>query len=981
MAKYSSKEAYDLVKVFADKMGYQLDVDKRGPMVYEGKLKQGGPTVANQMLAELARKVVSSGLIGDLDMRQALTDLSSELEAADTHRRLKREVAKAPGKEAQVRVPIHSRTGRPLGIQRPDGSIVKLHLKQSDVEEVESLMKGAPKISGYFQKPGERKEGVPYDPVVNIDAYGPEFRRMVLKKVLARNKEAGGWVKGSKVVEMYGTKTALPRERGPRRIPEEFPGETADQKKWRTGVEVDKETGKEKPTEDPGSLARMQAEADAPDKPERFRSALEEAAAEALGPKNRNIFGQIKGGGPMVSSKPEVQTEAPREFKYDLPPGVDQVLVDGKYMFSYPGSKKPGTIDDVYAYFKKQVKGLDPDALDNLKRVATAKEAIKFQMEDPSGADTALDTYAGVKARKAGGTRNPDEYEVAERRASKKQMYDEMAPSDRKAREIAAAIRAQEENKEPYLSPGRRLFSATESKQWKFMNSSAQKLKAYLRKSGMPEPEIEAKVLKILKPYIDSIHSVKFETRKATKKSLEKPQNVPYFQMTKPDAKGKSMKAIILPGKGQSMNEMDGIRAYEVRAATQVIKALQAEEAKVRLAMGENPEDLRREGLSLSRKSVGKRPFNASKTKDIVTSPFARTAEEVGAAQGAAANRGTKLGTMVESAVRDLLKRNLSKPELETALNSVRKRFKERHNLSPANFMRIASAFDDRIKDLVTVDITTAAQQKQRREFLDRPDVRSSEGQVGTPSTREKTVEQILEEHKKRGSWNQAAEAEQQGRISKRIAEYLRLAQGKADISVGAALSPAERTQAARAAKGAPEEVMARAGTSMRRSLEGKRDFAIEDKRRRVAAKLKQLMDPRTSAAVKKLLAHPANRAKYGDVTTPQEIVPNMLRKLLEEHVMGSSDPLTEYFGPAKDTGVSMPFTPRELPPKFGPPVETEVPDLGALLGLGKAGRPVQGPAPAPAPREIPPVEARLSAKILERLKKTGSYKRPTRRR
>jgi hypothetical protein len=268
MAKYSSKEAYDLVKVFADKMGYQLDVDKRGPMVYEGKLKQGGPTVANQMLAELARKVVSSGLIGDLDMRQALTDLSGELEAADTHRRLKREVAKQPGKEAQVRVPIHSRTGRPLGIQRPDGSIVKLHLKQSDVEEVESLMKGAPKISGYFQKPGERKEGVPYDPVVNIDAYGPEFRRMVLKKVLARNKEAGGWVKGSKVVEMYGTKTGLPRERGPRGIPEEFPGETADQKKWRTGVEVDKETGKEKPTEDPGSLARMQAEADAPDAPQ-----------------------------------------------------------------------------------------------------------------------------------------------------------------------------------------------------------------------------------------------------------------------------------------------------------------------------------------------------------------------------------------------------------------------------------------------------------------------------------------------------------------------------------------------------------------------------------------------------------------------------------------------------------------------------------------------------------------------------------------
>ena len=978
MAEYTSNEIYKFLKVFADKMGYKLDADKRGPFEYEGKLKQGGPTVANQMLAELARKVVSSGLIGNLDMRQAFLDFSGELEAADTHRRLKREVAKAPGKEAEVRVPIHSRTGRPLGIQRPDGSIVKLHLKQSDVEEVEGMVKRAPKFSGYFQKAGERKKGVPYDPVVNIDMYGSGIRKAVLKKVLARNKESGGWVKGSKVVEMYGTKTALSRERGLSRIPEEFPGETEQQKKSRSLL-----------------LERMQEEADKEDKPERFRSALEEAAAEALGPKNRNIFGQIKGGGPMVARKPEVQTSPLRDFKYDLPPGVDQVLVDGKYMFSYPGSKKPGTIDDVYAYFKKQVKGLDPDALDNLKRVATAKEAIKFQMEDPSGADTALDTYAGVKARKAGGTRNPDEYEVAERRASKKQMYDEMAPSDRKARETAAAIREQEENRPPYLSPGRRLFSAPGSKQWEFMNKSVKKLKAYLRKSGMPEAEIEAKVLKILKPYIDSIHSAKFETRKATKKSLEKPQNVPYFQMTKPDAKGKSMKAIILPGKGQSTNEMDGVRAYEVRAATQVIKALQAEEAKVRLEMARQAErsgtkdavanamaEMEAEGLSLSRTSLGKRPFNASKTKDIVTSPFARTAEEVGAAEGAAANRGTKIGTMVENAVRDLLKRNLSKPELETALNSVRKRFKERHNLSPANFMRIASAYDDRIKDLVTVDITTAAQQKQRREFLERPDVRSSEGQVGTPDTPKKTLQQTIEEHKKRGSWNQAAEAEQQDRISKRIAKYLRLAQGKADISVGKALSPAERTQAARSPKGAPEEVMARAGTSMRRSLEGKRDFAIEDKRRRVAAKLKQLMDPRMSAAVKKLMANPDNLVTRINMQgLPRDRTEDLLRELITTHVGGRGSSML--LGPTADTGVSMPFEPAKYTPRLQgrAPVETEVPDLGALLGLGKAGRPVQGPAPAPAPREIPPVEARLSAKILERLKKTGSYKRPTRRR
>jgi hypothetical protein len=463
MAKYSSKDAYDLVHAFADKMGYELDVSKRGPMQYEGKLKQGGPTVANQMLAELARKIVSSGLIGDLDMRQALTDLSGELEAADTHRRLKRELAKQPEAQEKVRVPIHSRTGRPLGIQRPDGSIVKLHLKQSDLQDMEDLIKSNPELTGYFQKAGERKKGVPYDPVVDIDVYGPAFRKRTLKKVLERHKESGDWVKGSKVVEMYGHKTALPRERGPSGIPEEFPGETEEQKKQRERL-----------------VKRMQEEADAPDKPGRFREALKEAAADALGPQNRTAFGRIKGGGPMIAPKPDVATEAPGKFEYDLPDGVDQVLVDGKYMFTYPGSKKPGTIDDVYAYYKKRVKGLDPEALDNLKRVTTAKQAIKFQMEDPLGADTALDTYAGIKARKSGGARNPDEYEVAERRASKKQMYEEMAPSDRKAREMAAAIRAQEENKEPYLSPGRRLFSGRGSKQWEFMNRSAKKLRAYL---------------------------------------------------------------------------------------------------------------------------------------------------------------------------------------------------------------------------------------------------------------------------------------------------------------------------------------------------------------------------------------------------------------------------------------------------------------------------------------------------------------------
>lgn len=210
MAEYSPNQLQKFLKIFADKMGYKLDVDKRGPFEYEGKLKQGGPTVANQMLAELAREVVSSGLISDLELRQAFIDYSGKLEAADTHRRLKRELAKQPGKEDQVKVPIHSRTGRPLGIQRPDGSIVKLHLNQSDVEDVENLVKGAPKLSGYFQKAGERKKGVPYDPVVDIDSYGPDIRKAVLKKVLARNKESGGWVKGSKVVEMYGTKTGLP---------------------------------------------------------------------------------------------------------------------------------------------------------------------------------------------------------------------------------------------------------------------------------------------------------------------------------------------------------------------------------------------------------------------------------------------------------------------------------------------------------------------------------------------------------------------------------------------------------------------------------------------------------------------------------------------------------------------------------------------------------------------------------------------------
>jgi hypothetical protein len=131
--------------------------------------------------------------------------------------------------------------------------------------------------------------------------------------------------------------------------------------------------------------------------------------------------------------------------------------------------------------------------------------------------------------------------------------------------------------------------------------------------------------------------------------------------------------------------------------------------------------------------------------------------------------------------------------------------------------MRIASNFDDRIKDLTTVEITTAAQRKQRRSFLDSPEVRSAEGAVAEPAVG-MTIKQILENKKRRQSWNQAAEAEQQSRISKRIANYLRLARGEADISTAPALSQAERTQQAATATGAPEEVMTRAEAAFRRS-------------------------------------------------------------------------------------------------------------------------------------------------------------------
>jgi len=172
---------------------------------------------------------------------------------------------------------------------------------------------------------------------------------------------------------------------------------------------------------------------------------------------------------------------------------------------------------------------------------------------------------------------------------------------------------------------------------------------------------------------------------------------------------------------------------------------------------------------------------------------------------------------------------------------------------------------------------------------------------------------------------------------------------------------------------------MARAGTSMRRSLEGKRDFAIADKRRRVAAKLKQLMDPRMSAAVQRALENPVTRVEMQG--TERDRVADMLNELITTHVGGRG--ATDLLGPTSDTGVSMPWEPTNYTPRLQgrSPVETEAPDLGALLRLGKADRPVQGPAPAPVAREIPAVESRLSAKILERLKKTGSYKRPTRRR
>lgn len=946
MTPISDIQAYNALLQLAEQEGYQVNTrtsrgTQRGPMEFKGVLKQGGPSITNEVLAELARMAAKSGTV-DPALAQAFLRLSKNLEAAATVAQTRRktkaalEEATAPtplpsvGRKAvtrtlppeagakkgktiteyvpaktptrnevisKVRTPIRAASGRPLAVQTADGKLHRIELSPTDYTHLVTLAQENPEASGWYQ----HQEG--FDPVVSTEMFDEPMRQSVLRKTLERMKAAGQYGKGAKIVEVESN---LPVERV--RRSNDISGvnrETPEEAQKR--VETNMPTEREHPT--------MVSEF------------LKGAAEESLA--SRTPTGQIRGGTPVVGRKGTVS--GGKEFEYDLPAGVDQTFEEGKFLFTHPGSNKPVPIEEVEAYYRANAfRGgkPNPQMMADLAKVTKARQEIKYQAGDTSAADVALDKAAARKSREPEKIDIEDPYQVSERRAFKARMREEMTASDRRAQNIREAMEGTEFTKHEQAP---KPLIGSEAQHKKLEAAKASLIDA-LKSQDVPASEIAAIVKEAIAPFAAGARRLGVENMPGKRGGRA------WQRGTIENFPNLGTKAIDVGG--GPMSERAGSVIVSRQGLSKAIKNLQKAEIAARLKGGQTEEQLKAAGLPLSYRKPGSRPFDAAKTKSAVTSPFARTRGEEGYVEGALHNKGQALRMQIEDDVRELVKQKPTAKELHKGLVSLMDQYGETQGLSPSSFMRIAKGVHPRIEELEARDITTALQERQDKlryepsTYKDAPEMPSM-----------KMFEAPMVANQLAAAKEQAARRENALAILAELAPQL---YGEAPEGLGVEI-PMSTNPAARPDRPA-EEVVARAerlGQAAKVREQQKAEQALQS---RVAARLRELQLPATSRRVQRDLRRQATG----------EDLKQALRTWLE--MLGPEG--------AEAVEIRMP-QPGRLEGLPGP-VEIPAEILEMVQGAPRAGYAHVGPHPY----RITPEELKLQEALRARKAATGSYRR-----
>ena len=730
----SAKDLYDALHGEAAKRGMDLNIKYRGVVPYFNQLKQGGATLSNAMLANLARALAKD--ISHLGTREKLGDLANQLNVADTYHNLKRFAKKPPHKYTEVdkditdedvkkgirrkvdretdapkQVPIHHpETGKPMGLKTPTGRVIPLFLKPQDVAPLEQAISGTsnkpmnPAFTGFFQKKELRADGSPHDPLVHLEMFNERTQKYILRTILHRMKKEGIWTKGAHIVEyVEGSSTEedfgktirvpLPRTRRADKIPAERPGETPKDTQRRVA-----------------RVAQMQEDANK-GQPTNFSPTLADERTIAQGPKNRSPSGRIKGGVAMISGRNKTRT--PSDFQYDLPPGVDQILTDkGKYRFSYPGSNTPAQISEVVDYFQDEyVKNPNTTTSTNLIKMKRAQQAHQFEKTDPSGAATSLDsTPVKPMVRPTYSSNDPEEYQVSAAKDNFTQLREEQSSSDRQHSDTVKRIRETEENKDPkQKGKGRKVVGLEGSKQHKFLKRIYNQyliLLQQVKKEGGGVPDT-SHLDERMANFSRSGREVEHEDVSTTSKNGE-PE-----VYKRPVLKSHRGPTVVLVSSKTKDVVPSKTRTYHVPSATALINALQRQIVLMERKRGVGEATLTQRGLSLSRHDTAKKPYPRAATKNLITSPFAKKKEEMGVIEGSAKSRGRKLSNKIEEKLQRLVTTTEGDDDkLMGRLNLLADWFHKAHDIPISQFMRRAQHFHPRIEHLINSAIVASAPER-----------------------------------------------------------------------------------------------------------------------------------------------------------------------------------------------------------------------------------------------------------------------------
>ena len=674
----------------------------------EKQVKQGGLTLANEKLAQIARSMVRGGQFEDPELAKLVSNFASNLEGAKPVAALLRKLKKAElyqtqgseepaigtkpvetegGRryvpvtpktrqqlEREISEPLRSLAGRQFVVVTPDGKQFPIALKADDLVDLRKRIVANPQTSGFFQSSKTRPSGELYDPVVKTEAFGRNMREAAIRQLLRRMRTSGQYPKGSKIMELDTNKM----------------GNTVIERPLRrkgTGV-VPGESG--------------------PASRQKIGSTLQETYEESMA--NRDEFGRIRQGRPTIGKTADLRTSQ-KPFSYDLPAEVDLVVEDGRMLFSYPGSNKPEPIAKVVAYYQKQAKK-NPSDLQLVEDVLKVKEVesnIKFLKSDltkteqnkrpkgeydyPTAQDVVIDRAGGRKPSAYERESEQDEQRAQDRRAFKASLQEEVAPKDRGSFARRQAAADAEITRAGAPGRGPKLATVPQMNKLSAVVTSYEK---YMKSRGIPEKEIRA----FLDSAVGGIESYKLaaESVPGEKGKFER-----YTRYVLPGLRGKGSKAIMA---SQSEAPLDVARrgASTRKDVSDAIRKIQNAEISARIDAGATKEQLIDMGFETSSYRGGKRPFNAPTTKSMIPGAFARKGSEQGIIAAAEKEMGTELRNKVEEDVKGLLQGKTqfrkSNAPLYNKLLALMYRY-QKNGMSPSTFMRIAKTVDPRIDELV----------------------------------------------------------------------------------------------------------------------------------------------------------------------------------------------------------------------------------------------------------------------------------------